>query len=319
MTVADDATILVSTGPDRPIRLGEALRYSHGRDNTVHVWDWSKSDESRPLKGVHGCSMDVSPGGEWIVTYDARVIDAASGAARQLEAFGRHISGMKFSPDGRTLLVIIREDFGPAAVGTARVLDFPSGKKRFDIAGQSPHIFACAFTADGSQFFLMDKDRFVRRWDAATGEELGRYEPAMANSISAIAVSADAKQVAAAGSRGETYLWDLAGGKLLHKSEAQLRYGPRMHSLAFSPDGSLLAGGASSSLVLWQTDGGTVARQFRYDARGAVHLRFSKDGKRLTSVHEFYGTRKNAGEELTAYPEVREWNVESGEELKSSR
>jgi len=304
MAVAADAPVLVSTGGDEPLKLG--ARSPYDPRCRIHVWDWSKSPQSRPLPVFHNGRMAVSPDGKWIVTGDGRKIDASSGKVEPMENFFRHIDGMAFSPDGRTLLLLGVEEAAPRPdpnrVGTARVLDFPSAKKRFEIPGQSPHIFACTFRADSSQFFLMGKDRFVRRWDAKTGKELGRYEPAFTNSISAIAVSPRADRVAAASSNGDTYLWEFASGRLLGKLTANFRYSPRVRSLTFSPDGKLLVGGASGTLVLWETDSGRVVQELPWESGAAVHLRFSKDGRNLATVHEFYGS---------AYPTVQEWEVEA--------
>src|SRR5262249_24856537 len=159
------------------------------------VWDWSKAAESRPLKVASSKGMAVSPDGKWVVTRDGQLIDAATSAVKQLDHFEGDVHGLKFSPDGGVLLLTVNQ---ARDVGSARVLEFPTCKKRFEIEGQWSYTFAGAFTPDGAQFFLMDKDRFVHRWDAKTGKELGRYEPALTNSVRAIAVSADAKRVAAA-------------------------------------------------------------------------------------------------------------------------
>src|SRR5262249_46444694 len=64
--VAADARALVPTGGGKPIRLGD--RQPYVPDGTIHVWDWGKGKESRPLKVASGANMAVSPDGRWIVT-----------------------------------------------------------------------------------------------------------------------------------------------------------------------------------------------------------------------------------------------------------
>ena len=166
----------------------------------------------------------------------------------------------------------------------------------------------------------MDKDRFIHRWDSRTGKQLGRYAPALDNSIRAIAVSPDAKRVVAAGTRGEIYLWELVGGKLLHKLVAAMQPDltvlTGIDSLAFSPDGKLIAGGGLFRLVLWEASSGKVVRLLPRSSHGAEQIRFSKDGKTLTTVHDFYGTAKKG---VVVYPTVRRWDVKTGKELKSGR
>jgi WD40 repeat protein len=313
--VAADAPVLVSTGGDKPIRLGDRLPYV--AKGTLHVWDWSKDTESRPLKVTTSKGMAVSPDGKWVVTRDGQLIDTATSAVKKLDNFDGDVHGLKFSPDGSVLLLTVNQ---ANDVASARVLEFPSARKRFEIEGQWSYTFAGAFTPDGTQFFLMDKDRFVHRWDAKTGKELGRYEPALTNSSRAIAVSADAKRVAAAGTRGDIHLWELAGGKLLHTldpgDQPDLTVLTDSDSLVFSPDGRLLAGGSFLRLVLWDTDSGKPARLLPSSSGGAAHVRFGEEGKKLTTVHEFYGTRSDKGDDLLIYPAVRHWDVETGKELK---
>ena len=181
--------------------------------------------ESRVLKFKCQTGMAVSPDGKWIVTRDGQLIDVASGDVSKLDSFDGHVLNLRFSPGGQTLLLTVGKDksetkgreldYKNGAI--ARVLDFPSVKKRFEIDGQWPFTFACAFTLDSAQFFLMDKDKFVRRWDATTGKELGHYKPAFGNGIRAIAVSPDATRVVAAGPRRR----DLSLGNRRRKTAPQ--------------------------------------------------------------------------------------------------
>jgi WD40 repeat protein len=322
LAVAADAPVLVSTGGKKPIPLGDRQPYS--AESTLHVWDWSKGKESRPLDAASPSGMAVSPDGKWIVTRTGQVIDVATGASRQLDNIRGQPRGLRFTPDGKALLLLSLQGSAdpprPGESATARLLDFPSGKKRCDIDGLWPFTFACGFTPDGSQVCLMDKDKVLRRWDTQTGKELGHYEPAFENSIRAIVVSPDGKRVAAAGTRGDLYLWELAGGKLLHKLTAtqmpDLTVLTGLDSLAFSPDGQWLAGGSFMRLVLWETDSGKVAQVFPNGSGGAFHVRFARDGKQITTVTEFFGTRGNAGEDLLIYPQVRHWDVDGGKEIK---
>jgi WD40 repeat protein len=313
--VAGDATVLVSTGGAKPIPLGATVPFDPVC--TIHVWDWSKGPESRVLKVNNSGAMAVSPDGKWIVFRDGQLVDAATGAVKQLDHFDGQVHGLHFAPDGRTLLLTVNQ---AQDVAVARVLDFPECKKRFEIPGQWSYTFACAFTADSKQFFLTDRDRVLHRWDAATGKELGKYEPAFTNSVRAIAVSADGKLVAATGTRGDLHVWEVAGGKRLHTLTAPddptLTELAGSGSLAFSPDGKLLATGGFMRASLWDTATGKVVRQLPRASAGAGHVRFSRGGKQLTTVSEFFGTGA-AKENLQIYPAVRVWDVDSGKEVNN--
>jgi hypothetical protein len=309
--VSPSATVLVSTGGKKPLRLGEAGVYDENM--ILHVWDWSKSDESRPLPASCATGMAVSPDGKSIVCRDGRVIDTATGAVRQLDGFDGRVHGLMFAPDGRTLLAQVVSDKNEAA---ARIFDFPAGKQRFQIPGVWWATFAGAFTPDSRQVLLMDKDRVLRRWDAGDGKELGRYEPAFDNSIRAIAVAPDGKQLAGAGTRGEIYLWDVAEPKARHKLVADGQRDATVlsgrDSLAFTPDGKHLAAGGLFGVILWDTAAGNVARRFPRASSSSAHLRFSGDGKLLTTVRDIVGIGRD-GQGL-AYPLVRHWEVATGKE-----
>ena len=84
-----------------------------------------------------------------------------------------------------------------------------------------------------------------------------------------------------------------------------------VYSLEFSPDDKLLAGGGAQNLVLWNTGSGAVESIYPTSSGGAVHIRFDKEGKQLTTVSGFHGTEGENGEDLLVYPRVHEWRVET--------
>ena len=306
--VSQDATVLVSTGGEQAILLG--ARQPWTADTTLHVWDWSTGETSRVLKAKCATGMAVSPDGRWIATRDGRVIDSGTGDERAMQEMGKDVQGLRFSPDGKTLAVLSAAK--DADGGTVKLLDFPAGTKRCEIGDVWRHTFACAFTADGSQVLLMNKDRFLQRWDAKTGREEGKYEPAFENSIRAIVVSGDGILVAGAGTRGDVYLWERLGGRLIRKLQADqkpdLTKLTAMDSLVFSPDGSTLAGGSFMCVVLWDVRTG-ASKIMPRDSGGAAQIRFSADGTKMTTIHDFHGVVGPNQMDLLAYPRVKEWEV----------
>ena len=81
-------------GGKDPIQLGEKQPYT--KESILHVWDWSKSDKSRPLDA--SCeSFSVSPDGKWIVTDKGERINVATGKANTLPNFEPHPRKILFS------------------------------------------------------------------------------------------------------------------------------------------------------------------------------------------------------------------------------
>jgi hypothetical protein len=308
LSVAQDATIFVSTGADKPIKPGERQPYS--RAHQLHVWDWSSGGESRPLASEHAGGFALSPDGKTIVTTDGRAIETKTGKVRRLKDFDAVVRKVRFSRDGKT--VVLQIDHGTHA--TIRLLNFPDGTKRVDIQDQFVYMFAVDFSSDGRELVLMSKDFSIRRFDSSQGMELMKYDPPHTNSIRAIAISPNGDLLATAGPAGEVFLWELKTARLISKLStryANFTYDDEVYSLAFSPDGKQLAGGGAQRLVLWKTSNGEFEHLYGRDSSGAEHVRFSQNGQEMTTVRGFHGTRDEAGRDLLVYPTVSSWKVET--------
>src|SRR5262245_45974098 len=171
-------------------------------------------------------------------------------------------------------------------------------------------------TPDGKAVVSVADDMVCRVWDAATGKmirELRGHEertphhfPSM---LYAVAVSADGKHLATGDKVGHVVVWELATGKQLATVEAPVMYTwdpvQRIHSiggirsLAFSPDGALLAVGGM----------GKVGNIDHLEGKTRVEVFDWQKGQR---THEFPGDRFNGLVNRLAFHPGSDWLLGAG-------
>jgi RNA polymerase sigma factor (sigma-70 family) len=178
-----------------------------------------------------------------------------------------------------------------ARIGTARL----QGNDR---------VYVAAFSPDGKWFATGHSSSKARLWDAKSGKlllEMPLAVPSHPNyggsSVTTLAFSPDGKRLAFGGYWSPSVcLWDLEAGKQLHvydpwvegwENQAFVQEGP---TLAFTPDGRTLVGGArDGSVRLWDVEtGGEQARLTGPDKPGldkaVLGMGLSADGKTLLTA-----------------------------------
>jgi WD40 repeat protein len=103
------------------------------------------------------------------------------------------------------------------------------------LEGHTDWVTSVAFSPDGKQIVSGSRDTTVRRWDAATGQQLLPVLKGHTSWVTSVAFSPDGKQIVS-GSRDRTVRrWDAATGQQLLPVLKGYIYG--VTSVAFSPDG----------------------------------------------------------------------------------
>jgi WD40 repeat protein len=119
------------------------------------------------------------------------------------------------------------------------------------LSGHGGEFHGISFSPDGTRLATSGEDNTVRIWDVSRGQELrtltgheageNNYHIAsLIPGVLAVAYSPDGKVLASVGEDGTARIWDPESGELLRT----LIIHPQRHggcSLAFSPDGALLA------------------------------------------------------------------------------
>ncbi len=153
---------------------------------------------------------------------------------------------LAFSPDGKRLV-------SGSGDGTVRLWEVATGKELKRFYGSELSVKLVGFGSGGKVLISVGEDGTVRRWAAETGEQRGSFSaPDLRNRV--VTLSSDGRWLAVGGEPGavdltQIVLIDVDAGKEVRSFAQGLTGGGWA---TFSPDGKILATGASGNKVrLW--------------------------------------------------------------------
>ena len=275
-TVTGQAVKILSGHSDRVLRLAFSpdgrLLASGSEDKTVKIWDVSDIPTCRLL-----CTCP----------HDGRVHGLA------FSAYGRYLASTGEDNWIKVWeLAKLRDGAKPAPVHR-----FPGHfiRKRLVNVAFSPDE---RFLASGGQKYT------ARVWEIATEQEVhvlrGHTEP-----VFSVAFTADGQRLATKGWDGRVIVWDLGTGQPAFPPLGRGGGGASTAwSMAFSPDGELLALGGSyrdGTVTLYNALNGQIVHVFGGHTDRIACLAFSPDGRRLASA--------------SADRTIRIWDTRTGQEL----
>jgi WD40 repeat protein/serine/threonine protein kinase len=219
-------------------------------------------------------------------TQTAKPFDATTGKALPVwRAHSSLIQKLAFSPDGSRLI-------SGGADGAVRIWSTQETKESIPI-GKGHTRWHVAVSPDGSLLACTDVGGKVALWDARTLSVVRMLEGPPAQ-VHAVAFSLDNQRLAAGFGDGQVFIWDIQGEHSPLKLPA--RDSHQVMSVAFSPDGKLLATGArdrtsqhSDNLRLWDASTGEPVSTLGGQSPNLGHtaavisVAFSPDGQRLAS------------------------------------
>jgi WD40 repeat protein len=227
-----------------------------GGEQALKLWD---VESGRELKTFSGClslvkTVAFTKDGTKVVggcTDAITVWDVRSGTMlhRLRGPFLGLDSSFALHPTGETVAVVGKDNnIFLREIATER--DVRSFK------GHTAHIYLLQFNADGSVLASGDKEGSVWLWDVASGRELNHLQ--LDSYVTALAFSADGKTLATSAGVRPIKLWDVATGKELRTlTEA----GTSVQSIAFSPDGKLMAAVGYDQIFLFEAETGRFVKK----------------------------------------------------------
>ncbi|WP_393058203.1 WD40 repeat domain-containing serine/threonine protein kinase [Streptomyces sp. LN549] len=250
-------------------------------------------------------SVAFSPDGSLLATSDdngkIRLWDPATRrtVGKPLNSKSDDVSAVAFSPDGSLLAAD-----GGHAYDTVMLWN-PITRERVGKLGGDTGllVYTLAFSPDGALLAIGGESGTVQLWDPATRRAVGSPLTEGSSDIGTVVFSPDGALLAAGSDDGAVRLWDPFTGRLVRgpltlppieqqatprRTRWRLRSQPRprlahtncVNSVAFSPDGSLLAtAGADGAVRLWDPSTGLLVREPMVDDHFAVcDVAFSPDG-----------------------------------------
>jgi WD40 repeat protein/serine/threonine protein kinase len=173
--------------------------------------------------------------------------------------FGNHFRGVNavgFTPDSRFLLA----GFGDGHLqGWDVATKLPTADQRVHASG----VMSLAFTSDSQTVLVGTRDGPILLWDVAERKTVDRLDggQGQANSLS---VSSDGQQFVSGGSDSSVTVWDLARRRAVtrlcgHQGSVQsVAFSPRGHTLA--------SGSVDRTLKVWESDHKRDVPTLRYEA-----------------------------------------------------
>ena len=217
---------------------------------------------------------------------DVLVWDAATGdlvsRSRVLES-GTY--SLAFAPGSKTLATTTTS--GRLKLWNCSTLRDPSTWSQVaDLVGHTCKIYDLRFSPDETILASAAESGVIRIWDVASGNGLHTLS-GHTDKVYSIAFSPDGTTLASAGWDASVRLWDVKSGELIAVLPSRLS----SLSVAFSPDGKLLAASDSQSLKLWDWKQKKLLSKFHAHWANIGGLAFSPDGKQLASAAADYSVK----------------------------
>jgi len=255
-----------------------------GNDLVVRVWDSEMGNVVQRLVGNTSVlsAVEFNKDATLVASADgdvARIWSVQSGEALAVLAGHKgRVYGATFSADG-SLLATASED------RTARVWRWQDQSVVSELHGDTAGVVAARFDPSARFLLTFATDGTARFWNIqaygpAATIETGVQVSNQTSTFIDTAISADGTRVALVTPEGAVNVWEPARGA----SPLSISHGQPVQSVAFSPDGRMLAiGGRDGTVVLWGLETNKAALELKGHGLAVMSMDFSSDGNFLAT------------------------------------
>lgn len=262
----------------------------------LHDVDFTCSDLSRcAFTETLGNILWVafSPNGQLLATCDTdcnvRVWEVKSGQLLLIcRGHANWVRFVVFSPDGKTLASC-------GADCTVKLWNVQDGVCIKTFMGHEHEVFAVAYSPDGQQLASASGDRTVKLWDVRDGHCLNTLT-GHTNWVRSVAFSPNGKMLASSGADHTIRVWNVSRvgnqedgavgkwGEENPRSKILTGHSGWVRSIAFSPDGEVLASASSDRTIkLWDYETGDCLRTYTGHQSSVYSIAFGSEGDLIVS------------------------------------
>jgi WD40 repeat protein len=290
---ADTGRLLATLAGDEPVA-AVALAGQHGWLAVGHAaghvltWDLATA-QPRSRSGLRPTTRSLVAVAFSADDLQTVAVTTAGGVALEEELTGAVLSeaeglggpsGLGLAADART--AVFAGEWGDPPGPVLGLWDVATRRVRHRLSGHAGPVVAAALSTDGGRVASAGRDRSLRLWDTATGNELVRvpWAGAGGDHPPLLALAPDGGLLAAATPAGTVLLWRAADGRLLRRLVPP--DGAVLTALCFAADGQLLAAGDESGAIhRWEVTSGRRLPVAGDGRAAAGPLALSPDGRSL--------------------------------------
>ncbi len=278
--------------------------------------EWPLAGAFLPTRQYATFSLDEGYGGRVVFSPDGKLLASGDGSMVKIWKVGTgqeaqridntaKVESLAFFPDSQWLVV--------GGGNTLKFWEVATGKQPY--AGLATTVNSVAVHPDGMMLAVAESDGGIKLLQKVSNN-MGLFTTIKnltghGNSVQEVTFSPDGTQLASASQDKSLKIWEVQSGRLLqdlrgHHQGHWYWYGDKgyVHSVAFSPDGKLLASASSDlTIKLWEVSTGKELRTLRGHEDTVYSVTFHPNGKLLASASEDHT--------------VRLWEVSTGKELQT--